>query len=56
MKHSSVNGLVREQTVQELYEMIVDNARGFVDAPLNADAKAIQPRNKDRTKPLNKVQ
>ena len=29
MKHSSINGLVSEQTVQELYEMIVDNARGF---------------------------
>ena len=51
MKHSSVNGLVSEQTVQELYEMIVDNARGFVDAPLNADVKAVQPRYQDRKRP-----
>ena len=51
MKHSSVNGLVSEQTVQELYEMIVDNARKFVDAPLNADVKAVQPKypNRKRT-------
>ena len=31
--------------------MIVDNARGFVDAPLNADVKAVQPRYKDRKRP-----
>ena len=37
MKHSSINGLSSEQTVQELYEMIVDNARGYVDANPNAD-------------------
>ena len=35
MKHNSVNGLVKEQTVQELYAMIVDNARGFVDGAPN---------------------
>ena len=44
MKHSSVNGLVSEQTVQEMYDMIVENARSFVDAPLAADAKALQSR------------
>ena len=48
MKHSSVNGLVSEQTVQELYEMIVDNARGFIDGVPNADVKAVQPRYQDR--------
>ena len=45
MKHSSVNGLVSEQTVQEKYDMIVENARSFVDAPLAADAKVLQARN-----------
>ena len=31
--------------------MIVDNARGAVDTPLNADVKAVQPRYKDRKRP-----
>ena len=39
MKHSLVNGLVSEQTVQDLYDMIVDNARGFIDGLASADAK-----------------
>ena len=44
MKHSSVNGLVSEQKVQEMYDMIVENARRFLDAPSSADAKALQTR------------
>ena len=27
MKHSSVNGLVNEQTVQEMYEMLLESSR-----------------------------
>ena len=50
-QHSSVNGLVSEQTVQELYEMIVDNARGYVDGIPNADVKVVQQRQYDRRKP-----
>ena len=42
MKHSSVNGLVSEQTVQELYEMIVDNARGYVDVGPNAERNEVR--------------
>ena len=48
MKHSSVNGLVSEQTVQEMYDMIVDNARGFVDGSPNPETKAAQARPQDR--------
>ena len=51
MKHSSVNGLVSEQTVQEMYDMIVENARRFLDTPSSADAKALQSRGKDRKRP-----
>ena len=51
MKHSSVNGLVSEQTVQEMYDMIVENARRFLVAPSSADAKALQSRGRDRKKP-----
>ena len=42
MKHSSVNGLVDEQTVQEMYEMNVENSRRFLDTPSSTDAKALQ--------------
>ena len=38
-QHSSVNGLVGLQTVQELYDMIVDHSRGYVDGAPNADVK-----------------
>ena len=51
MKHSSVNGLVSEQTVQEMYDMIVENARSVLDVPPSADAKALQSGTKDRKKP-----
>ena len=44
MKHSSVNGLVSAQTVQELYEMITDNARVYVDGNPVADVRAVQQR------------
>ena len=59
MKHSSVNGLVDEQTVQEMYEMIVENSRRFLDTPSSTDAKALpameKPRIKAQDKGINKV-
>ena len=55
MKHSSVNGLVSERTVQEMYDMIVENARSFLDAPSSADAKALQSRGKDRKRPQDQA-
>ena len=50
MKHSSVTGLVEMTTVQEVFDMIAEHARGFVDASSSADAKAIQQRTKERKK------
>ena len=51
MKHSSVNGLMDISTVQEVYDMIVEYARGFVDASSTAEAKTLQQRIKDRKNP-----
>ena len=31
MKHSSVNGLVNETTVQEMYDMLLENSRKYLD-------------------------
>ena len=43
MKHSSVNGLVNEQTVQEMYDMLVENSRKYLDnSPSLPDAKSMQ--------------
>ena len=45
MKHSSVNGLVNEQTVQEMYDMLVENLRKYLDyspSPAN-DRRAHHP-------------
>ena len=57
MKHSSVNGLANEQTVQEMYDMLVENSRKYLDYPLPADAKSLQFKGKDRKKHRrNKVQ
>ena len=50
MKHSSVNGLVNEQTVQEMYDMIVENSRRFLDTPSSMDAKALPAKGRDRTR------
>ena len=51
MKHSSVNGLVNEQIVQEMYDMLVENSRKYLDySPLPADAKSLQFKGKDREK------
>merc|ERR1711867_283038 len=47
-QHSSVNGLVGLQTVQELHDMIVDHSRPYADGAPNADVKAVQPRQYDR--------
>ena len=52
MKHSSVNGLVSEQTVQQLYQMITDNARVYVDGKLEAEVRAVQQRPYDSRKRL----
>ena len=48
MKHSSVNGLVNEQIVQEMYDMIVENSRRFLDTPSSMDAKAVQAKGRYR--------
>jgi len=51
IKHSSVNSLMELSTVQEVYDMIVEYARGFVDASSSAEAKTLQQRTKDRKNP-----
>ena len=49
MKHSSVNGLVNEQTVQEMFDMFVENSRKYLDnSPSLPDAQALQFKGKDR--------
>ena len=48
MKHSAVNGLVDENTVQQMYDMIVENSRKYLDAPSSAYAKVLQTKGKDR--------
>ena len=50
MEHSSVNGLVNETTVQQMYDMIVENARKYLDTPAAPDAKALRSKGKDRKK------
>ena len=50
MKHSSVNGLVNEQIVQEMYDMIVENSRRFLDTPSSMDAKALPAKGRDQRK------
>ena len=49
MKHSSVNGLVSEETARQMYDMIIENARRFLDLPSGPDARAVQ-KGKDRRK------
>ena len=49
MKHSAVNGLVSEDTVRQMYDMIIENARRFLDLPGGIDARALQ-KGKDRRK------
>ena len=51
MKHSRVNGLVNEQIVEEMYDTLVENSRKYLDHPSTVDAKALQPKGKDRRKP-----
>ena len=51
MKHSAVNGLVSEESVEQLYNMISENARMYVDVGPNAErneAKMLQQRHHDR--------
>ena len=42
------NGWVNIETAQEMYAMIVENARNFLDVSPSADIKALQSRIKDR--------
>ena len=51
MGHSSVNGLVNENTVQQMYDMIVENARKYLDTIEAPDAKKMQAKGKDTPKP-----
>jgi len=47
-KHSSINGLVDEQTVDEMYLMVLEHSRDYMDQPSgSADVKALQQRNKE---------
>ena len=48
MKHSSVNGLVNEQTVQDLYDMLLENSRKYLDIqPSMPAANAAQTKGKE---------
>ena len=48
MKHSSVNGLVNEKTVQEMYDMLLDNSRRYlVFQPSTPAANAAQTKGKE---------
>ena len=54
MKHSAVNGLVSEDTVRQMYDMIIENARKYLDLPATVDARALQ-KGKDRKNRKNKL-
>ena len=41
MKNTSLNGLVTEKTVNDLYELALDNARAYVNHKAKADVKAM---------------
>ena len=48
MKHSSVNGLVNEQTVSDLYSMLLDNSRQYLDVqPAVPSAGAMQAKGRE---------
>ena len=47
LKHSSVNGLVDEKTVQDLYDMLLENPRKYLDTqPAAPAAGALQSKDK----------
>ena len=50
MEHSSVNGLVNEKTVEQMYDMIVENARRFLDVPPEdlPSSKKFEPKNRGK--------
>ena len=46
--HSSINGLMSEQMVDEMYGMMLEHARKYVDGNnLHAGVRALQPRAKE---------
>ena len=48
MKHSSVNGLVNEKTVSDLYDMLLENSRKYLDAqPAVPSAGALQTKGRE---------
>ena len=55
MEHSSVNGLVNETTVQQMYDMIVENARKYLDTPAAPDAKQFRTKGMEQKKPQEQL-
>ena len=48
MKHSSVNGLVNEKTVQDLYDMLLESSRKYLDfQPSTPAANVAQTKGKE---------
>ena len=48
MKHSSVNGLVNEQTVQDLYDMLLEKSRKYLDVqPSMPAAGSVQTKGRE---------
>ena len=50
MTHSSVNGIVTEKSLNEFYELILDNSRAYLTYKPNADAKAMTSKNTSKGK------
>ena len=48
MKHSSVNGLVNDKTVSDLYDMLLENSRKYLDIqPAAPSVGSMQSKGKD---------
>ena len=48
MKHSSVNGLVNDKTVNDLYDMLLEHSRKYLDVqPATPIAGAMQTKSKE---------
>ena len=43
-----MNGLVNEQTVQQMYDLIVENTRKYLDVADDPNAKNLQPNSKKK--------
>ena len=52
MKHSSINGLVDEKTVEQMYQMIVENARRYMNIAADEmpNAKKVDPKPSSKPK------